>query len=89
MRKLDPNIIVSNLTAMFPEITSIRRYGDTQVHLGNAAEGGMIKELPAADYYGEFTGGYPYIHPDLKEAVEGMGYHIEWYDPGTLIAYQD
>lgn len=44
---------------------------------------------PAADYYGEFRGGYPWIHPDLEEAVKEIGYRIEWWDPGTLVAYPD
>jgi len=44
---------------------------------------------PAADYYGEFHNGYPYIHPELKAAVEKYGYHIEWQNPGEIVAYQD
>ena len=48
---------------------------------------GFGEGVPAADYYGEFRGGYPWIHPDLEKAVEEIGFQIEWYDPGTLFAY--
>ena len=87
MRKINSVVVESNLKAMFPNINGIRAQGENRVHLGNAAEGGEIDGLPAADYYGEFRGGFPWINEKLKEAVEGMGYLIEWHDPGTLIAY--
>lgn len=82
-------IVKSNLIAMFPNIKGIHVERSTTVHLGNAAEGGKIDNLNAADYYGEFRGKYPWVHPKLKEAVEGMGYIIGWYDPGTLKAYKE
>jgi len=88
MEKITAIIVESNLKAMFPNIDGIHAQGEEKVHLGNAAEGGEIDEFNAADYYGEFRGGYPWINEKLKEAVEGMNYLIEWHDPGTLIAYK-
>ncbi len=40
-----------------------------------------------ADYYGEFRGGYPWIHPELEAWAERHGCFIEWQDPGTLKVY--
>ena len=72
------------------------------IHLGDIAEGGTIESepsgdpeidnllkggLPAADYYGEFRGGGPWVDPRLEKAVEALGYFVEWYDPGTMFAY--
>lgn len=105
------DIIARRLQELFPKIQGIKAItadnGGQYIHLGDAAEGGMIidavsqkmaadpeyrglgfdKGTPAADYYGEFRGGYPWIHPDLEKAVKNYGYFIEWYDPGTLRAY--
>ena len=41
----------------------------------------------AADYLGEYRGGYPWIHPDLEKAVKSIGYEIEWVCAGGLVAY--
>lgn len=87
MRKIRAPIVADNLKAMFPEIIGIHAQGENQIHLGNAAEGGMIDDFNAADYYGEFKGSYPWVNEKFKEAIEGMGYHIEWYDPGPLLAF--
>jgi len=35
------------------------------------------------DYYGEFTGGYPYVHPKVEKLLEKAGYIYEWIDAGT------
>ena len=51
-------------------------------------EWGFGSGIPAADYYGEFRGGYPWIHPDLEEAVKKYGYSIEWQSPGEIKAYR-
>lgn len=37
-----------------------------------------------ADYYGEFRGGYPWIHPALEKWAEERDLTVDWYDPGTL-----
>jgi hypothetical protein len=37
-----------------------------------------------ADYYGEFRGGYPWIHPELEKWAEERNLDLEWHDPGTL-----
>lgn len=40
------------------------------------------------DYYGEFRGGYPYIHPKLVEFAESIGYFWEWDNPGSISLYE-
>lgn len=37
-----------------------------------------------ADYYGEFRGGYPWVHPALEKWAEERNLTVDWYDPGTL-----
>ena len=96
-------IVAQRLAYQFPDIKGIAAENDTIIHLGNAAEGGTIMDkaaksiadlmksdwgTPAADYYGEFRGGYPWIHPDLETAVEKYGYEIEWMSAGELKAYR-
>lgn len=37
------------------------------------------------DFYGEFRGGYPWIHPELEKfAKEHKGYW-EWENPGSIM----
>ena len=38
------------------------------------------------DYYGEFRGGYPFIHPKMEELAEDYGYYFEWYNAGSVSA---
>jgi hypothetical protein len=76
-----------HLQLKFPDIEGIHAVDEKTVHLGNAAEGGMIDGLPGADYYGEFQGGSPWVNPKLRNATEKIDYWIEWQDPGTLHAY--
>lgn len=42
----------------------------------------------AADYYGEYRGGYPYIAPELEEWAESKGGFWEWQDPGSIGFYK-
>lgn len=60
------------------------------IHLGDAAEGGSIDAVPAADYNMMFhhDSHMPGIHPKLADLLDGLGYYAEWHDPGTVIAYQ-
>ena len=37
-----------------------------------------------ADYYGEFLGGYPWVHPDLVDFAEKNGMFWEWQNPGCI-----
>ena len=38
----------------------------------------------AADYYGEFRGGYPWINPKLEKFAESLGAYWEWDSPGSI-----
>jgi len=40
------------------------------------------------DYYGEFTGGYPYIHPNLLAWASSEGYFFEWENPGVATMHE-
>lgn len=42
----------------------------------------------AADYYGEFRGGYPWINPKLEEIVDKAGCMLEWESPGALSVWE-
>jgi hypothetical protein len=37
-----------------------------------------------ADYYGEFRGGYPWIHPALEAWAKDRGFYWEWVNPGVV-----
>ena len=37
------------------------------------------------DFYGEFHGGYPYIHPTLKAWAEKRGCYWEWQTVGCIV----
>ena len=41
----------------------------------------------AADYYGEFRGGYPWINPKLVRLAEKNGLMWEWQNPGCIGLY--
>ena len=36
------------------------------------------------DYYGEFRGGYQFVHPDLEKMADDYGYYFEWYNAAIL-----
>ena len=42
----------------------------------------------AADYYGEFRGGYPWINPILEKIAEANGGFWEWQNPGCIALYE-
>jgi hypothetical protein len=86
---------VIKLQAQFPEISGIQDgeawgAGDGTVHLGDAAEGGFVGNLPAADMYAIDHEEVHYvmgIHKELREALEGLDMYAEFMDGGTVIAY--
>jgi len=91
---------IERLTKRFPDIHGMRPgeewgTGKGSIHLGDVAEGGEIDHLPAANYYAGFEDPHEKIyvlgfHRKLRDALQSMGYSlIEWYDPGTAIAYPD
>lgn len=42
----------------------------------------------AADYYGEFTGYYPWINPKLESFAKKHGCYWEWVNPGLIALYE-
>lgn len=40
------------------------------------------------DYYGEFEGGSPYIHPELEAWAASNGYFFEWVNSGVAAIYE-
>jgi hypothetical protein len=92
MGKLEKDII--KLQKMFPKISGIREgegwgAGKGTIHLGDAAEGGQIDNMPAADYYNGHMMWRDSVNDILNDALEDMGYYYEWWDAGTLIAYKE
>lgn len=89
----DPKVerTISQLKRKFPKIGDIKpieefapRFSDG-LWFTQAAEGGEIKGMPAADYYEDYLVGG--VHPDLQKELDRLGLYVEWYDPGTLFAY--
>jgi hypothetical protein len=101
LKMMKKSTVIKRLQKKFPGITGIQdaeewggsRYGEA-IHLGDAAEGGEIDGLPAADYYVEFPCSvYDHdfgmgVHIKLATALDKMGYYTEWYDGGTIMAFQ-
>jgi hypothetical protein len=36
-----------------------------------------------ADYYGDYRGGYPWIHPALEAWAKARGFYWEWVNPAV------
>lgn len=43
----------------------------------------------AADYYGEYRGGYPWINEALEAWAKKRGGYWDWENPGTIIFCAD
>ena len=89
MKKRTENMI-KLLKTMFPGVQGIQNWGASEgsIHLGDAAEGGEICNIPAADYYAADRPPYNNgVHRRLVDTLELYHYHYEWYDSGTLIAF--
>ena len=88
---------IEKLQKAFPGIENIKDgepwgAGKNSIHLGDAAEGGTIDGLPAADSYAwEYDPAERTyilgIHRKLAGVLDDIGYFAEWYDAGTVIAY--
>lgn len=39
----------------------------------------------AADYYGEFRGGYPWINPALETLARKENAYWDWVNPGQIV----
>ncbi len=37
-----------------------------------------------ADYYGDYRGGCPWIHPALEAWAKAQGFYWEWVNPGVV-----
>lgn len=58
-------------------------HADNVVHV-SAEDGGFF-----CDYYGEYRGGYPWIHPDLEALAKQFNGHWEWDNPASISFYAD
>jgi len=87
---------IKTLQKMFPDIHGIKAGSEwsgkdeDSIFLGDAAEGGEIEGMYAADYNVGWQGDYKSfgVHTKLNDALTEMGFFAEWYDSGTLIAYR-
>ena len=89
--------MIIKIETTFPSIRGVRdgeEWGapPQSIHLGNVAEGGEIDGLPAADIYASDWDpkGIHYqlgIHVKLEALLNKHGWHTEWYDGGTVLAF--
>jgi hypothetical protein len=45
--------------------------------------------LPVVDYYGEYRGGYAWIHPKIIRKAQEMRLHIEWENAACINIYEE
>ena len=62
-------------------IKASARIADEAIQIDGEDGKGLI------DYYGEYRGGYPHIHPALEAWAENNGGHWEWNNPGSISFY--
>lgn len=55
-------------------------YVDSDGNLNVSGETGLW----VVDYYGEFRGGLPWVHPAIEAVAKKHGKYIEWNDPGSI-----
>jgi len=75
-----------NLDKAFAKIMKIKVFGvnpsarivDNRLFV-SAEDGGFF-----ADYFGEFRGGYPWVHPKLESIANEFGGYWEWENPGCI-----
>jgi len=76
----------AQLLKKLPTIDGVKPHGmvtDDGHLMISAEEGdGLI------DFYGEFRGGYPYIHPKLEKWATEHGGFFEWDNPGSVTLYE-
>ena len=86
------NKAVKELSKSFPGITGIKQYGDQDaIFLGDVAEGGLIDDISACDYYNEDYKEVIYVfgvHKKLRAKLNSLGFYAECFDPGTYVAYR-
>ena len=77
--------LFNKLKKVFPKSTIIDPDNSQVILIHNEAheENGVT-----CDYYGEFTGGYPWINPDIEKIAEKAGYFCEWNNPGSISLYE-
>lgn len=82
MRNKHINELIRRITAL-GFMAYIEEASDEELAVFVSAEEGD----DAADFYGEYRGGYPWINPKLEElAQEGSG-RWEWVNPGCIGIY--
>ena len=82
--------MISTSTA-YKRITAMGFYVFNHLYLDG--DGAIVKVSAengddAADYYGEFRGGYPWINPQLETLAKNAGCYWEWYNPGCIALYE-
>lgn len=74
--------------------TLMKKITDMGFHAYNHEGDGSILTVSAehgddaADYYGEFRGGYPWINPKLEELANKHKCFWEWINPGIIGLYK-
>lgn len=79
---------------MVRDATIIKRVKELKFNSFNHPEHGALICISAehgddaADYYGEFRGGYPWINPKLEQVAAATGCYWEWLNPGAIALYR-
>jgi hypothetical protein len=76
-----------------PTTLAVRKVKQTKFHWFENKDGALICVSAehgddAADYYGEFRGGYPWINPILEKIASDNGCFWEWMNPGAIALYE-
>lgn len=77
------NVVIKDLDSNLDMVdVSIKPaiFKDDEDRLNVSAESGLW----VADYYGEFRGGYPWVHPAIEAVAEKHGMYVEWNNPGSI-----
>ncbi len=83
---------VESLSEQFPNIHGIKAgTNEDSIHLGDVAEGGLIDDMAAANYYAEDYKEVIYcmgFQHKLNAALNELGFFAEWNNPGEATAYR-
>ena len=70
-------------------VKQINEMGFKAFHIDNKLIISAEEGDDAADYYGEFRGGYPWINPKIEKWAKKHDLYIEWQNPGCLSVWEN
>ena len=76
---VDIDLTGDEVKPVYRDVSPVKQRDDGTIYV--SAEDG----LGLADYYGEFVGGYPWIHPELEQWAADNGGYWEWESAGAIV----